>query len=232
MIYPDVQIGEFKTFTDWGLKLESMSVSFPEAKTDQVDIPGANGLLDLSEVNGQNCYKNRTLTLNFSLLDDYTEWHDLSSKIARALHGKVVKCILPDDPNYYYEGRFSLQSTKNSDVLADFVFSGDVQPFKMERYTAAENWLWDLFSFENGIVRGYSEISVSGSLTLEVIGSDMPIVPEITCSAAMNVEIGGQVFELVEGVNKNYDIVLGSGRNMMKFTGNGTVSIDFRGGVL
>lgn len=232
MIYPDVQIGEFKTFTDWGLKLESMSVSFPEAKTDQVDIPGANGLLDLSEVNGQICYKNRTMTLNFSLLDDYTEWHDLSSKIARALHGKVVKCILPDDPNYYYEGRFSLQSTKNSDVLADFVFSGDVQPFKMERYTAAENWLWDLFSFENGIVRGYSEISVSGSLTLEVIGSDMPIVPEITCSAAMNVEIGGQVFELVEGVNKNYDIVLGSGRNMMKFTGNGTVSIDFRGGVL
>lgn len=232
MIYPDVQIGEFKTFTDWGLKLESMSVSFPEAKTDQVDIPGANGLLDLSEVNGQICYKNRTLTLNFSLLDDYTEWHDLSSKIARALHGKVVKCILPDDPNYYYEGRFSLQSTKNSDVLADFVFSGDVQPFKMERYTAAENWLWDLFSFENRIVRGYSEISVSGSLTLEVIGSDMPIVPEITCSAAMNVEIGGQVFELVEGVNKNYDIVLGSGRNMMKFTGNGTVSIDFRGGVL
>lgn len=232
MIYPDVQIGEFKTFTDWGLKLESMSVSFPEAKTGQVDIPGANGLLDLSEVNGQICYKNRTLTLNFSLLDDYTEWHDLSSKIARALHGKVVKCILPDDPNYYYEGRFSLQSTKNSDVLADFVFSGDVQPFKMERYTAAENWLWDLFSFENGIVRGYSEISVSGSLTLEVIGSDMPIVPEITCSAAMNVEIGGQVFELVEGVNKNYDIVLGSGRNMMKFTGNGTVSIDFRGGVL
>lgn len=232
MMYPDVQIADFKTFTDWGLKLESMSISFPEAKTDQVDIPGANGLLDLSEVNGQICYKNRTLTLNFSLLDDYTEWHDLSSKIARALHGKVVKCILPDDPNYYYEGRFSLQSTKNSDVLADFVFSGDVQPFKMERYTAAENWLWDLFSFENGIVRGYSEISVSGSLTLEVIGSDMPIVPEITCSAAMNVEIGGQVFELVEGVNKNYDIVLGSGRNMMKFTGNGTVSIDFRGGVL
>lgn len=101
MMYPDVQIADFKTFTDWGLKLESMSISFPEAKTDQVDIPGANGLLDLSEVNGQICYKNRTLTLNFSLLDDYTEWHDLSSKIAKVLHGKVIKCVLPDDPNYY-----------------------------------------------------------------------------------------------------------------------------------
>ena len=204
MIYPDVQMADKKTFTDWGLKLESMNISFPEAKTDQVDIPGANGLLDLSEVNGQICYKNRTLTLNFSLLDDYTEWHDLSSKIAKILHGKVIKCILPDDPNYYYEGR----------------------------YTAAENWLWDPFSFENGIVRGYSDISISGSLSVDVTGSDMPIVPEITCSAAMTVEMDGKTFELTEGVNKNYDIILGSGKNTMKFTGIGTVSIDFRGGVL
>ena len=60
--------GRYKTFTDWGLKLESINISFPEAKTDQVDIPGANGLLDLSGVNGQICYKNRTLTLNFSCL--------------------------------------------------------------------------------------------------------------------------------------------------------------------
>ena len=63
-------------------------------------------------------------------------------------------------------------------------------------------------------------------------GSDMPIVPEITCSAAMTVEVGGKTFELTEGVNKNYDIILGSGTNVMKFTGTGTVSIDFRGGVL
>ena len=42
---------------------------------------------------------------------------------------------------------------KSNDVLADFVITGDVQPFKMERYTAAENWLWDPFSFENGIVK-------------------------------------------------------------------------------
>ena len=117
MIYPDVQMADIKTFTDWGLKLESINISFPEAKTDQVDIPGANGLLDLSEVNGQICYKNRTLTLNFSLFDDYTEWHDLSSKIAKTLHGKVIKCVLPDDPNYYYEGRFSLQTTKSWRIL-------------------------------------------------------------------------------------------------------------------
>ena len=53
MIYPDVQMADIKTFTDWGLKLESINISFPEAKTDLLDIPGANGLLDLSEVNDE-----------------------------------------------------------------------------------------------------------------------------------------------------------------------------------
>ena len=113
MIYPDVQMEDIKTFTDWGLKLESINISFPEAKTDLLDIPGANGLLDLSEVNGQICYKNPNADLEFlPCLTIHTEWHDLSSKIAKTLHGKVIKCVLPDDPNYYYEGRFSLQTTK------------------------------------------------------------------------------------------------------------------------
>ena len=31
---------------------------------------------------------------------------------------------------------------------------------------------------------------------------------------------------------KNYDVILKEGENIMKFTGNGTVTIDFRGGIL
>ena len=228
----DVQFGELKSYTDWGLKLESITLTFPEAKTDQIDIPGATGLLDLSEVNGQICYKNRTLTLSFSLEDDYTEWHDLSSEIARVLHGKIIKCTLPDDLDHYSEGRFSLQTDKKNDVIADFVIVGDVHPFKMEHLTAADNWLWDPFSFESGVARGYGEMQVSGFASVDVVGSDMPIVPEITCSAAMKVEFEGQTFELTKGMNKNYDIILNQGTNTLKFTGTGTVSIDFRGGVL
>ena len=125
MSYADVQFAEKRSYADWGLKLESINLSFPEAKEEQIDIPGANGILDLSEVNGQICYKNRTLTLGFSLMDDYVEWHDLCSQIARVLHGKAIRCILPDDPNYYYDGRFSLQTSKGNDVDADFVIISD-----------------------------------------------------------------------------------------------------------
>lgn len=232
MSYSDVQFAEKRSYADWGLKLESINLSFPEAKVEQIDIPGANGILDLSEVNGQICYKNRTLALGFSLMDDYVEWHDLSSQIARVLHGKAIRCILPDDPNYYYDGRFSLQTSKDNDVNADFVIVGDVYPFKLECYTAAEDWLWDPFSFEHGIIRAYNGISVSGEETLKIVGSDMPVVPEITCSETMNVEFENQTFQLAKGTNKNYDVILKEGENIMKFTGNGTVTIDFRGGIL
>ena len=165
-------------------------------------------------------------------MDDYVEWHDLCSQIARVLHGKAIRCILPDDPNYYYDGRFSLQTSKGNDVDADFVIIGDVYPFKLECYTAAEDWLWDTFSFEHGIIRAYNGISVSGESTVTIIGSDMPVVPEITCSETMNVEFENQTFQLAKGINKNYDVILKEGENIMKFTGNGTVTIDFRGGIL
>lgn len=232
MSYVDVLFGDVKSHEDWGLKLETIQLSFPEAKTDQVDIPGSNGVIDLTEVNGRVCYKNRTMTLTFSLDDDYVEWHLLSSRIAKELHGKMIKCILPDDPNYYYEGRFSIDSKKTNDVITDIVITGDVHPFKMDVYSSSEEWLWDPFSFEDGIIRSYHDIEVSGTTSVSVIGSEMPVVPKFICSADMDLEFNGSVFRLSAGENMDYDIILSGGENQLIFTGQGTVTIEYRGGIL
>lgn len=232
MSYVDVLLGNIKSHEDWGLKLETIQLSFPEAKTDQIDIPGANGVIDLTEVNGQVCYKNRTMTLTFSLDDDYAEWHLLSSMIAKELHGKVIKCILPDDPNYYYEGRFSLDSKKTNDVITDIVITGDVHPFKMDVYSSSEEWLWDPFSFEDGIIRSYHDIEISGTTSVSVIGSEMPVVPKFICSTDMDLEFNSSVFHLSAGETTDYDIILSEGENQLIFTGHGTVTIEYRGGIL
>lgn len=232
MSYVDVLFGDVKSHEDWGLKLETIQLSFPEAKTDQVDIPGSNGVIDLTEVNGRVCYKNRTMTLTFSLDDDYVEWHLLSSRIAKELHGKMIKCILPDDPNYYYEGRFSIDSKKTNDVITDIVITGDVHPFKLDVYSSSEEWLWDPFSFEDGIIRSYHDIEISGTTSVSVIGSEMPVVPKFICSADMDLEFNGSVFRLSAGENMDYDIILSGGENQLIFTGQGTVTIEYRGGIL
>lgn len=228
----NVLFDDFKSFDDWGLKLEKVSLSFPEPKLDLIDVRGLNGLEDLTEVNGPVTYSNRTLRFRFSVVCDHLKWYLLSSQIAAAVHGKRLKCILPDDPTYYYEGRFTIEASKENAIVTGFEISGDVEPYKNEVQSSIDPWEWDTFSFVDGIIREYADIVINGSGSLTVIGRDKPVVPLIIASTAMTVEFAGETYELEPGNNKIYDIVMEKGENMLIFTGNGTVSVDYRGGIL
>ena len=56
--------------------------------------------------------------------------------------------------------------------------------------------------------------------------------PTITTTAAMSVTWEGKTYNLVEGVNKVYDLILNEGENILTFKGNGSVLIDYVGGSL
>ena len=47
------------TERDWRLKLISIYIPMPDPKTQLVDIPGADGTVDLTEVNGRPAYNDR-----------------------------------------------------------------------------------------------------------------------------------------------------------------------------
>ena len=59
-----------------------------------------------------------------------------------------MQIIAYDEPNYYYEGRMSLNAMKsdqhNSQITIDYSF----KPFKMEVTRSDENELWDCYDFE------------------------------------------------------------------------------------
>lgn len=232
MSYVNVRLGEINTYDDWGLQLEKIQLSFPEPKTDLVNIPGADGVLDLTEINGPVRYNNRTLTLTFSQVIDYDDWHTLVSQIARTLHGKVVRCTLPDDPNYFYQGRFALETTKEDDTTAGVVIVGNVEPYKMDVAASDEAWLWDIFSFDYGLIREYSGILVNGTAEITVVGSARMEVPTIIASATMQLEFDGRTYRLAAGENIEYDIVIQDDEYLFKFIGSGTVTIRYRGGML
>jgi hypothetical protein len=48
----------------------------------------------------------------------------------------------------------------------------------------------------------------------------------------MTVRYDGKDYELKQGTNKIYDIVIKEGENPLMFTGTGTVTISYRGGIL
>lgn len=72
-----------------------------------VDIPGADGSLDLSDyLVGRPTYSDRQGSWEFYVENDYGDWAFRRAEIAAFLNGRVMQVYLEDEPNYYYEGRF------------------------------------------------------------------------------------------------------------------------------
>lgn len=228
----NVRIGDKKTFDDYGLRLAHVSIGFPEAKTNLIDIPGADGSLDLSEALGDVVYKNRKIELEFDALGAYEAWHLLCTNLANYLHGKKMKVILDTDPYYYYVGRLELSTKKSDDTLHTITLEGTMDPYKYELQSSLEKWLWDPFCFRVGIIRQYKDLKVNGNLTLTIPGLKKRIIPTITSSTDMSVQFEGKTYPLKSGINKVYKLVLKEGENRLTFTGTGTVSVDYRGGLL
>ncbi len=228
----NVMIGEKNTRDDWGLNLRSMFIGLPETKTNTVDIPGADGVLDLTEALGSVRYGNREIELGFDVMGDPEQWHSITSQIANYLHGQRLKVILDSDPSYYYIGRLYLNSEKSDYLTNQITISGDMDPYKYELLSSLDDWLWDPFSFEVGIIREYKDLMVNGSLMVTIPGTRKEIIPTITATTAMEVEWRGNRYDVPAGTSKLYDISLVEGDNTLTFYGHGTVSIDYRGGIL
>ena len=60
-----VTIGEKHTLKDWNLGWTAITLGFPEPKTYELDIQGADGTIDITEAvtGGDVKYKNRSLSL-------------------------------------------------------------------------------------------------------------------------------------------------------------------------
>ena len=234
MIYQSVSINGINMLKTYKMALkERHCVQPPEPKTLYQDIPGADGSLDLSTaISGHMVYSRRKITLNFVCGYEIDRWAGIFSEILRLFHGKNGKLIFDDDPDYYYYGRMTISKYSRVQTLGTFTITVDAEPYKYELYASDEDWLWDTFSFEHGVIREYKEIQVSGSYTLQIPGTERWVIPEIIVSRDMTVDFEEKTYALKAGTNKIYGIVIKDGEQKLTFRGTGTVTVSYRGGVL
>lgn len=234
MIHQSVSINGIDMLSTYRMALANRHcVQPPVPKTIYQDIPGADGSLDLSTaIAGRIIYERRAITLNFGCGYPMDKWPEVFSEVLQNFHGREGKLIFDDDPMYYYAGRMTVSEYSRARTLGTFTISVNADPYKYELTASDEDWLWDPFSFEKGIIRDYKELEVTGSLSLAVPGTQRWVIPEITVSTAMTVSYDGKDYELKQGTNKIYDIVIKEGENPLMFTGTGTVTISYRGGIL
>ena len=228
----EVDNKKIHTWNDWKLKWSEINLSSPQVKKYTIDIPGTDGYLDLTESLGDIKYENRKIKLNFDLEGDYYDWSTISSYINNFCHGKKAKIILDIDPNFYWYGRISLSSSKKEYSYGELELTADIEPYKYEKYSSVEDWQWDEFSFENGIIREYKNLSVDGELKLLIPGRRKKIYPYITSNNAMNVIFKDKVYDIPKGKIQAMGIELDNTENIIIFKGNGIVSVEYRGGSL
>ena len=231
---PIVEINGIGLFEKYKAVLaERHSVQPPEPKARYQDIPGGDGSADLSTaIAGRITYNRREITMNFASEHKSNEWGRVFSEILRDFHGKEGKIIFGDDPSYYYVGRMQVSGYERERTYGKFTITVNAEPYKYDRVSSLEPWLWDSFSFRNGIIRNYKDIQVNGTKTLNIIGSDLCVIPVFIVEGNLTVSFHGKTYQLKTGKNKIYSIVVEQGTETLIFQGTGKVSVDYRGGKL
>ena len=175
--------GTINTWDDWHLVPTSRPVfQQGEPKTTYIDIPGADGHIDLTEVlTGYPTYQNREGSVEFIVMNGYRQvWAAGFSKFANWLHGKKIRVVLDDDPDYFYEGRFKLTNwnSNNDGTWSNVTLDYNLKPYKYALLMSTEDWLWDPFNFETGIVYRAGKLDINGYSSFVINTGGMHVIPE------------------------------------------------------
>lgn len=256
-MYHSVIFGDKNTYDDWKIVPSERPVFVPPAqKTTYLDIPGTDGSLDVSDsLTGYPIYQDREGSFSFYVLNslDYDDYNfaSLYSEIMTYIHGKRMHAILEDDPNWYYDGRFWVDSWTPDNYHSKISIKYRVDPYKWSIHTSSDpNWLWDPFNFEEDMITAslFKDIEVrSGDrwtkrrYLSKVIGQ-APACPTFTVNSkdrnGMDVFIKNYTVDryvethLDDGVSTKHNIMIFGGEVEIGFKNEGTVSVDFRRGRL
>ena len=134
-----ITFGEYHSYRDLHLILTEKTIGTPSPKTELIDIPGSDGVLDFTEFFDGVKYKNRELSFEFSTLVPQSEFMTLFSMVQNALHGKKMMISLDADPEWYYIGRISVSEWKADRRIGLLTIDCDCEPYKYRVSSQAVN---------------------------------------------------------------------------------------------
>lgn len=234
MMYPSVTINGIDMFKTYHAPLKELhSVQPPELKSFYQEVPGGDGSIDLSTaISGRPTYGRREITMNFKCEMPMNRWTTTMSEILKNFHGKEGKIIFEDEPDYYYVGRMTVSDYERVVQTGTFIITAKAEPYKYELTSSLEPWPWDSFNFRTGIIRSYASLQVDGERILTIPGRERWVIPELEVTGTLSLTFGGVTYKLKAGKTKLYDVVIKEGENRLIFTGTGTISVNYRGGIL
>ena len=239
----------YDTWDDFHLiPTERPTVALPPANTKIITVPGRKDPIDFSDyLTGHTTYGNRTGSWSFYTNPEYVDnylggWINFDKRLRTLFHGHIRKVSLRDDPAYFYVGEISMGEWQPGDSYSSVTFSYNFYPFKKSMISSMDLWKWDEFDFVDGVIMYLKDMEVDGSRTVTIYGGKERISPYISGSRGLTIEKRegsnwqsyGDVPTSSISSNKSIipGLVIDSGENRLRFRGNGTVTVDYRRGML
>jgi hypothetical protein len=225
------------SYRDWGLMLVNTSIEAPKPKTKSISIPFRNGDIDLTEVNDtQIKYDNRTIKIKFRKIGDFDANKVLVDELINDIHGISTHLIFDDDFAYFYSGRITdIDYSRDMDKL-NITITADCDPYKYNIESTAEEWLWDDFDFEYGIINDAKDKIIDNKGIIEIVSERGGGIPTIITDKPIQIDFEGIKHTLRTNQETYYDYNIKAGSNFFKintvYDEVATVTIDYRGGKL
>lgn len=241
--YTDKKTGKkytYNTFDDWHLIPTSRPVfSPPGIKKYSLDIPGANGEIDMTTtLTGYPAYQNRTGSIEFlvlheglstSLGESYgynnsnnVSWQGVYTDILNSIHGKYVKVETEDIADFYYKGIITINDWASDEQYSKITLNYDLEPFKYSITDTTNLWKWDSFSFETDVIKMYDtnhiRYSVNKPTDVLIIGTNTPVIPSIYVTHNTYLATSDGKFSLSPGINTDPLIIIYPGEQIWNFS--------------
>lgn len=179
--------------------LDGYTLSPPEPKTYTVDIPGGDGVIDLtSALTGDVAYKNRKQTFPFMVVNP-DSFERVKTDVSNFLHGKEFDYQITMDPGYTYHGRFSV--TEYSHTL--YAYPGLVGIFTIEV---------DADPYKSKGLQTY-KLNATGGKMFRLESGRKPVHPVIECTQPCRVRCKNVVTVVPVGTYRLNDVLFTQGFN-------------------
>ena len=179
--------------------LDGYTLSPPEPKTYTVDIPGGDGVIDLtSALTGDVAYSNRSQSFTFMVVDP-DSFERVKTDVSNFLHGKSFDYQMTMDPGYTYHGRFSVTEYSH----AVYAYPGLVGVFAVDI---------DADPYKSKGLQTY-QLNATGGKMFRLESGRKPVHPVIECTQPCRVRWKDVVTVVPVGTYRLNDVLFTDGFN-------------------
>lgn len=161
------------------------SIGSPQSKTYKVDVPFANGSIDLTEaITGGVTYTDRTITFELQKLRPKDTWQQSYHFLLNEFQGRKVRLQMPYDEDHYFIGRVEFSALDRGDYMS-VTCTFEAEPYRLRNEKTS-------ITFE----------PPATLTTYELPNESMPTNPTITTTHDTQIVQGAKSWSVNAGTHK------------------------------